>query len=109
MYGLSGRLLDWEFGDRDGRTVKRLIDRLKAWNPLFYCTDDCVGFPKLLPPERHHAGKDGTVAIEQNNGRQRHYLARFKCKSIVVSKSKDMVDLSIQLFAAVHVNKSFAF
>lgn len=49
--------------------------------------------------------KSETVAIEQNNGWQRHWLARFRRKSIVVSKSAEMVDLTMGLFAAYHVNK----
>lgn len=51
--------------------------------------------------------KSETVAIEQNNGWQRHWLARFRRKSIVVSKSAEMVDLTMGLFAAYHVNKTW--
>ena len=47
-----------------------------------------------------------TIGIEQNNGRQRHWFARFRRKSIVVSKSREMVDLTLFLFAAYHVNSS---
>ena len=39
-------------------------------------------------------GSSGT-----NNARQRHWLARFRRRSIVVSKAKRMVDVSIALFA----------
>ena len=49
-------------------------------------------------------GKKGTVAIERNNCRQRHWFARFKRKSIVVSKSLHMVDMTMALFARFHVN-----
>jgi insertion element IS1 protein InsB len=44
------------------------------------------------------------VAIERNNGRQRHWFARFRRKSIVVSKSFRMVELTMALFARFHVN-----
>jgi len=37
--------------------------------------------------------------IERDNARQRHWLARFRRRSIVVSKAKRMVDVSIALFA----------
>jgi insertion element IS1 protein InsB len=56
--------------------------------------------------EKYYVGKDQTYRIEQNNGRQRHWFARFRRKSIVVSKSMEMIDLTIGLFAAVHVNKT---
>ena len=35
---------------------------------------------------------------------QRHWFARFKRKSLVVSKSLRMVDLTMALFARFHVN-----
>ena len=50
-------------------------------------------------------GKDKTVEIERNNGAHRHWFARFRRKSIVVSKSREMVDITIAIFAAIHVNK----
>jgi insertion element IS1 protein InsB len=50
-------------------------------------------------------GKSGAVAIERNNGSQRHWFARFRRKSIVVSKSLYMVELTMALFARFHVRK----
>jgi insertion element IS1 protein InsB len=57
-----------------------------------------------IPEERWVTGKSGTVGIERNKGRQRHGFARFKRKSIVVSKSLHMVDLTMALFVRFHVN-----
>jgi insertion element IS1 protein InsB len=37
--------------------------------------------------------------LNPGNARQRHWLARFRRRSIVVSKAKRMVDVSIALFA----------
>jgi insertion element IS1 protein InsB len=53
----------------------------------------------VLPFGQHYAGKDETHGIERGNARQRHWLARFRRRSIVVSKSKRMVDVSLALFA----------
>ena len=53
----------------------------------------------LLPIGQLHAGKDETHGIERDNARQRHWLARFRRRSIVVSKAIRMVDVSIALFA----------
>jgi insertion element IS1 protein InsB len=39
-----------------------------------------------------------THAIERHHGRQCHGFGRFKRKSIMVSKSKEMVDLTMALF-----------
>jgi insertion element IS1 protein InsB len=48
--------------------------------------------------------KATTHSIERNHGRQRHWFGRFKRKSIIVSKSKEMVDLTMALFARFWVN-----
>ena len=42
-------------------------------------------------------GKDLTFPIEQDNSNIRHYLARFRRRSKVTSRSKDMVDVSLRL------------
>ncbi len=42
--------------------------------------------------------------IERNNCRMRHWFGRFKRKSIIVSKSLEMVNITIALFARFRVN-----
>jgi insertion element IS1 protein InsB len=42
--------------------------------------------------------------IERHHCRQRHWFGRFKRKSIMVSKSTEMVDLTMALFAKYWVN-----
>ena len=101
---VTGDLLEWECGDRSARTLKRLYARIKDWNVEFFCTDELAAYAKILPPERLVMSKALTIGIELNNGRQRHWFARFRRKSIVVSKSKEMVDLTMFLYAAYHVN-----
>ena len=58
----------------------------------------------LLPVGQLHTGKAETHSIEQDNARQRHWLARFRRRSIVVSKAKRMVDVSVALFARLAGN-----
>ena len=53
----------------------------------------------LLPVGQFYTGKEETHGIERDNARQLHWLARFRRRSIVVSKGKRMVDVSIALFA----------
>jgi IS1 family transposase len=43
----TGRVIDWEFGGCDRRTVKKLVRRLEATNIKMYYTDNFVGFRKL--------------------------------------------------------------
>jgi insertion element IS1 protein InsB len=91
--------VDWECGGRDKTTCERLIARLTRWRTRLYCTDAYAAYDVLLPVGQHYTGKDETHGIERDNGRQRHWLARFRRRSIVVSKSKRMVDVSLALFA----------
>jgi insertion element IS1 protein InsB len=91
--------VDWECGGRDAATAKRLIERLQRWRARLYCADDYAVYDVVLPTGRLYAGKDETHGIERDNARQRHWLARFRRRSIVVSKAVRMVDVSIALFA----------
>jgi len=84
--------------------LKRLLKRLKRWNIWFYFTDHWKVYQLEIAENDLFQGKAGTVAIERNNSRQRHWFARFRRKSIVVSKSLYMVELTMALFARFHVN-----
>jgi insertion element IS1 protein InsB len=92
-------LVDWECGGRDKVTCERLIERLKRWRTRLYGADDYAVYDVLLPVGQLYTGKEETHGIERDNARQRHGLARFRRRSIVVSKAKRMVDVSIALFA----------
>ena len=102
----TGQLIDWECGGRDQATLEKLMDRLKKWSVKLYCTDHWSVYPKVIEEDKLKQSKAETPAIERNNCRQRHWLARFKRKSLVVSKSLQMIDLSIALFARFRVNGS---
>ena len=91
--------MDWECGGRDRATLERLLARVNRWNARLYCADDWAAYGEAIAPGRLHAGKEQTHGIERDHARQRHRLARFRRRSIVVSKAKRMVDASIALFA----------
>ena len=82
-------------------TIERLRNRANQcrWRTRLYCADDYAVYAGLLPVGQLYAGKAETHGIERDNARQRHWLARFRRRSIVVSKAKRMVDVSIALFA----------
>ena len=101
----TGELIDWECGGRDKATFKRLIDRLLKWKVELFCTDNWAVYQEVIDEDRLFQGKTQTYYLEQNNGRQRHWYARFRRKSIVVSKTLEMVDLTMALFARFHVNR----
>ena len=62
---------------------------------------------KVIAADKLYQSKSQTVYLEQNNGRQRHWFARFRRKSIVVFKTLEMVDLTMALFAKFHVSGSW--
>ena len=80
------------------------MKRLEKWNIKVFCTDHWEVYNKEISGDKLKQSKAETVAIERNNGRQRHWFARFRRKSIVVSKSLQMVELTMALFARFHVN-----
>jgi len=100
----TGQLLAWECGRRDKSTLKKRIDRLAQWDVQIYCTDKWATYASVIPQDKLVQSKATTHAIERNHCRQRHWFGHFKRKSIIVSKSKEMVDLTMALFARFWVN-----
>jgi insertion element IS1 protein InsB len=100
----TGQLLDWECGRRDKTTLKKMVDRLAPWDVKLYCTDKWATYASVIPQDKLVQSQATTHAIERNYCRQRHWFGRFKRKSIIVSKSKEMVHLTIALFAKFWVN-----
>lgn len=83
------------------------MERLKKWNVELYCADNWAVYPEVIAEDQLFQSKSQTICLEQNNGRQRHWFARFRRKSIVVSKTIEMVDLTMALYAKFHVNGSW--
>jgi insertion element IS1 protein InsB len=72
------------------------------------CTDHWPVYAAVIPPERLVMSKARTDGIERHHRHPRHWLGRFKRKSIMVSKAKDMVDLTMAPFARFRVNGNVA-
>jgi insertion element IS1 protein InsB len=70
--------------------------------------DDWEGFHRLIPQDQLFTGKDLTFSIEQDNSNIRHHLARFRRRTKVVSKSEEMVDLSLRLHHHLHQPQNYA-
>ena len=102
----TGQLIAWECGHRDKATLKRLLQKLSGWSVKLYFTDDWHPYKAVIPPHLLVQSKKETHRIERNNNLMRHWFGRFKRKSIIVSKSEQMVDLTIALFARFRVNGS---
>ena len=69
-----------------------------------FCTDDWAPYDAALPAGRHHIGKEQTQRSESNNARQRRWFARFRRRTCVVSRSVEMAEATMALFAFYHCN-----
>jgi insertion element IS1 protein InsB len=90
------RVLPWVLGSRNAATCQKLLDKIGLKGRTFL-TDDWEVFHKLIPEHQLFTGKDLTFPIEQDNSDIRHYLSRFRRRTKVVSKTAEMVDLSLRL------------
>ena len=80
----------------------------RKWNPRLYCTDDWAAYRLAIPQGQLLVGEERTHGVERDHARQRRWLARFRRRSIVVSKAVRMVDASIALFARFGGNDRIA-
>ena len=92
------RLLDFECGDRDEKTFRKLFKRLKKYKNATFYTDHWKVFKIVIPQKRLIQGKKYTYTIEQHNSDYRHHLARFTRKCKTFSRSITNVVSSILLF-----------
>jgi IS1 family transposase len=74
----------------------------EKYAPAFYATDDFNAYTKVLPQSRHVVGKDLTFTAEQHNSDTRHWLARFRRKSKVVTHCPEMARLSVIAVEYIH-------
>ena len=95
-------------GGRDDATCQKLLDKVGLTGKTFL-TDDWEGFHRLIPEDQLFTGKDLTFSIEQDNSNIRHFLARFRRRTKVVSKAVEMIDLSLRIYHHFHDNpRNFA-
>jgi len=100
----TGQLLDWACGRRDKATLKKMVERLAKWDVQLYCTDTWAPYASVIPQDTLVQSKATTHAIARHHCRQRPWCGRFKRKSIMISKSHEMVDLTMALCAKFWVN-----
>ena len=98
----TGELIDWECGNRDSKTLEKMCRRLQRFKVKIYYTDNWEGYLGPLDCELVIQTKKETHGIENNNGRQRHWFARFRRRTCVVSRCSKMVDLTMFLFSKFH-------
>ena len=100
---IARRTIAWVLGRRDDATCKHLLNKIGVEGKTFV-TDDWEGYHRPIPESQLFTGKDLTVPIEQDNSNIRHFLARFRRRTKVVSKAVEMVDLSLRIYHHFHDN-----
>ena len=96
MDSYSRKLLACVVGNRGARSLKHLPNKLKGRFDLdFFRTDNYPVYRQLIPEEQHVVGKAFTHEVESHNADTRHYTARFRRKTRCVSRSVEMVELSV--------------
>jgi insertion element IS1 protein InsB len=74
-----------------------------------FFSDGWQAYADIIPDRLLLQTKTQTFLIESNNMPQRHWFARFRRKTVCVSRSIDMVDLTMGLYANFHVNAKIDF
>ena len=97
----------WVVGGRDTATFQRLWERVNRPDCTYY-TDDWASYAEVIPAERHVIGKAGTFRIESDNSNTRHRIGRFTRRTKVVSRSAEMVDLTMRLWTHFENPENFA-
>ena len=77
---------------------------MKAWKVKVFFADGWNAYADVIPKKLLTQTKRETHLIESNNMPQRHWFARFRRKTVCVSRSLKMVDLTVGLYANFHVN-----
>ena len=92
----TGDLIYYECGNHSASSVSNIVTNLSNCGVIFYHTDGDNAYRKIIEPSRLYQGKDQTHLIESNNARMRHYFARFKRKTCVVSRKIERVIQAIR-------------
>jgi IS1 family transposase len=97
-------VLDGAWGARDPGTCKKRDDRRQPGPVRRYWTGADQVSRAVIPEKRLAMRQWVTKAIARNHPPKRHWCARCKRKSMVVSRSLEMVALTRALFATCPVH-----
>ena len=61
----TGQLIDWECGNRDTNTLKKLLQRLKKWNVKIYITDNWKSYNEMIPEEMLLQSKNTLIPLKE--------------------------------------------
>ena len=88
---LARQYISFVCGDRGGSTGARLRDEIGRLTVGQFFSDHWKAYAEVFPADKLKQTKAETYTVEGYNCRIRHYLARFKRKSLCYSKSEEMI------------------
>jgi insertion element IS1 protein InsB len=91
----TGSLIGWICGDRSTQTLVGLSEKVDIFRARHVFTDRYAYYAEIIGAKALRQGKANTCQIERNNFLQRHWLARFHRRTCVVSRSQEMIDISL--------------
>ena len=94
-------------GESRCKTLQRLLNRLRQWKVRGIFSGHWAAYAELIPQDLLVQTKAETHGVERDNFRQRHWFARFRRKTCVISRSYQIVDLTMALYAKFWVNGTF--
>lgn len=83
-----------------------MYDRMEFEEVPHVYVDHYESYKEFFPAGNLPQSKHYTLPIERNNGRQRHWLAAFRRRSVVVTKSIENLEKTMALFARFRINGS---
>jgi len=75
-----------------------------VFNVAVFFADSWEAYAELIPSEFLVQTKEKTHGVGRNNFGQRYWFGCFRRKTCIVSRCKQMVDLTMSLFARFRVN-----
>ena len=100
------KLIGLKLGRRDTQTLIKMYDSMGFKKYLHIYSDCYESYKEFVPKNNLTQSKKYTVQIERNNGRQRHWLAAFRRRPILVTRSIENLTISMALFARFRINGS---
>ena len=104
----NNKTIGWVIGNRDAETFRPLYKKSKKYAKHYY-TDDWEVYREIIPKEKLTQSKKHTIGIEQNNSNVRHYSGRMTGRTKVVSKSVEMVDISLLITCCLNEYDEYKF
>ncbi len=89
-------------GRRTDKNCRKLMKRYQNSQVTTFASDEWQSYPKYVPSEKHHIGKDKTQRIERVNLNFRVHLKRLGRRTIAFSKSEEMHDAVIKMYVHHH-------